>query len=424
MFYLGFRELIPRSTDVRILFTATQLPDPPLSGGAQRTRLILNELLELGDVDCALVLPKQPLGKELNWIRAKCGRVHVVSKEELQRNRPARILRSVFTRRPGIDFEYLLDAERYRWEPHAAGVEALGDLRDYDLVVARYVQSAANFGLFAHPSLILDVDDYLPDRLTRRLNHVNPVRRIALRRTLKFATQAFERLIPKASTCWVSNEEDRQHAGLVDAVHLPNIPWQCPDFEEPHGAMSAGIAVAQPLILMVGTLSYSANREGLEWFLRTVWDRLRSCLPQLNLAIVGGGVSERDRRSWNSKPGVSVIGMVEQLQPWYRLANVVIAPIRSGAGTNIKVLEAAAAGKCVVATATALRGLRADFKHGITCLEAPDEENFAQACLFALEHPDKAADIGRAAKQIVTSQYSISRFREVVTETVRRVCPC
>ena len=56
-------------------------------------------------------------------------------------------------------------------------------------------------------------------------------------------------------------------------------------------------------------------------------------------------------------PGVRVAGYVEDLRPWYRGADVVVVPLRHGGGTRIKVLEAFAYRRPVVATPLAVAGL-------------------------------------------------------------------
>ena len=57
---------------------------------------------------------------------------------------------------------------------------------------------------------------------------------------------------------------------------------------------------------------------------------------------------------------VRVTGEVDSVMPYLDRAAVVLAPIELGGGTRIKVLEAVAAGKAVVATTRAAAGTGAD----------------------------------------------------------------
>ena len=65
--------------------------------------------------------------------------------------------------------------------------------------------------------------------------------------------------------------------------------------------------------------------------------------------------------------------------PWYQQAQTVIAPIRIGCGTRLKVVEAWSVGRPLVATTMAVDGL--DARHQFNCLLADDPQSFAKSVL-------------------------------------------
>ena len=69
---------------------------------------------------------------------------------------------------------------------------------------------------------------------------------------------------------------------------------------------------------------------------------------------------------------------VPDLRPHYERASVVVAPLRWGGGTRLKILEALAMGKAVVATTLAAEGI--DLRPGVNLEIADAPEDFARAC--------------------------------------------
>jgi glycosyltransferase involved in cell wall biosynthesis len=71
----------------------------------------------------------------------------------------------------------------------------------------------------------------------------------------------------------------------------------------------------------------------------------------------------------------------------------VIAPLRAGSGTRIKILEAWAAARCVVATPLAAEGLEAE--NGINVAVASDASEFVNAMTRLLADPGARERMGK-----------------------------
>lgn len=150
-----------------------------------------------------------------------------------------------------------------------------------------------------------------------------------------------------------------------------------------------------PLIILVGTMNYAPNVDGAVWFARTILPRIRRCgVPRARLLIVGRRPTATVLRL-GSQPGVTVIGSAPDLRPHYRQAALVVAPLRAGGGTRIKLLEAAALRRPIVSTTTGAEGL--GLRHGRDLLLADDAEGFAGACLSLLRRPHLAHRLARNA---------------------------
>lgn len=85
-------------------------------------------------------------------------------------------------------------------------------------------------------------------------------------------------------------------------------------------------------------------------------------------------------------------------------ASVFIAPIRIGSGTKIKVLNAMAQAKPVVATTTAAEGIDVTAEKDILIADDPGE--FAEKTVYLLNHEQIAKEIGARARELIEKKYS------------------
>lgn len=112
-----------------------------------------------------------------------------------------------------------------------------------------------------------------------------------------------------------------------------------------------------PVVLMVGNYHYAATREGAYRVLERVLPRVLERHPRAVFRFVGPGLPAVRH------PNVQVPGFVGDLPAEYRRAAVVVAPITSGGGIKIKVIEALAMGRFLVATPKAMEGIETGLEH-------------------------------------------------------------
>jgi glycosyltransferase involved in cell wall biosynthesis len=111
---------------------------------------------------------------------------------------------------------------------------------------------------------------------------------------------------------------------------------------------------------------------------------------------------------------VSVLGFVEDLRPRLQAATVAVAPMRAGAGQQLKVLEAMASGAPVVATPLAAEAI--DARSGEVLLVAGTPEAFAEAVVGLLEDPGRAQGLAADARHFVESRHAWERSVALLEE--------
>jgi glycosyltransferase involved in cell wall biosynthesis len=170
-------------------------------------------------------------------------------------------------------------------------------------------------------------------------------------------------------------------------------------------------APARQELVFVGNMSYGPNADGAEWLCREVLPRLHGA----KVALVGSrpGPKVLDLAA---DPRVTVAADVPDVTPWYRSSAVAVAPIQAGGGTRIKVLEALAHRRPVVATTVGARGLELAGSEG-PVLRADTADAFAGACRRLLDDPALAARLAKRGEEAVMSKNGV----DVVAPLVERL---
>jgi glycosyltransferase involved in cell wall biosynthesis len=158
---------------------------------------------------------------------------------------------------------------------------------------------------------------------------------------------------------------------------------------------------ASKTILFVGGFSHSPNSDAVLWFVRDIFPKVSSQIPEAQFAIVGSNPGS-EILSLSKIPGVNVVGYVEDTAPWLDSAAVSIAPLRYGGGMKGKVTEALASALPVVATDFGAQGL--EVVDGIHLKLANSEESFAEAVIWSLQNPNDARLMGLRGQKLVNDQ--------------------
>lgn len=151
-----------------------------------------------------------------------------------------------------------------------------------------------------------------------------------------------------------------------------------------------------PELLFIGALGYFPNQDAVSFFLTEVLPKLRAAVPRpFRLVVAGTAAPHVLRKLLQAEPLVTLIQSPKQVEPLYRRATAAIAPIRAGGGTRIKVLEAFAQGRPLVATAAAVAGL--DVESGVHYIQANTADEWVAALRELLEDPAQGAQFAKSA---------------------------
>lgn len=155
-------------------------------------------------------------------------------------------------------------------------------------------------------------------------------------------------------------------------------------------------------MVFLGGMGWYPNRLGVQWFINEVMPRIVAVNPKATFNIVGNPEPEIEIPRLLSA-NIIRHGFVDDFRPIVNAAAVMVVPIQLGSGTRLKVVEAAALGKCMVSTFKGAEGVMLDDGDAIILRDNADE--FAKAILALQAKPAEVMRIGNSARQIAVARY-------------------
>ena len=172
-------------------------------------------------------------------------------------------------------------------------------------------------------------------------------------------------------------------------------------------------------MLFVGNYRHPPNREAVHFFIREVFPRIRHEVTNAEFWIAGSNAQLLDQRVICGTEGVTVAGYVPDIRPCYRDAALFVAPIRSGTGMRVKLLEAFSMGMAVVGTPLAAHGFQSAGAN--VMLKATTAEDFALETIRLLRDPQLRSTLGANARRMIQDYYDWSALGPKFLELVEGV---
>ena len=152
-----------------------------------------------------------------------------------------------------------------------------------------------------------------------------------------------------------------------------------------------------------GALSFYANREAVQHFVRDILPLVQQRRPAARLRVTGRADTLALDDPLRHHPHVTLTGYVDDIRPLVRSAAACVVPLRQGGGTRLKILEAMALGVPVVATPCAAEGIDgADGEH-LRIADAPAD--FARATVRLMEDAGARARLADGGRRLVEARY-------------------
>ena len=275
------------------------------------------------------------------------------------------------------------------------------DAADPDVFVAEHSYMAESFLRSRHAGVTrLVVNTHVPEALVWRATR-GTLGRIEAPRLVRD-----ELRVARAADAVATFDADEAEAFRAQGV--AGAQWL--DLRLPPIAQVDVAATPRRLVLM-GTRDWAPNQEAFEHALR-LWPRIADGIEGAELCVIGAKKTGAPEVAYPA--GVRDLGFVDDLHGFLATCRAMIAPIRTGGGVRVKLLDSIRMGLPVVGTTAAVGSLN-------RVLDLPvhdDDDAFVAACRLMLTDSAAAAAAGRALFAANQDYWTAGRGRQAVVALV------
>lgn len=380
---------------MKVIQLTPRLPYPPSDGGRIVMLQIARALQRLGAGVRILSLNPRKQHSEVETVRQALAPIPIEAVDIDTSAHLASALRALQIRAPQL-------VARFYSPQFDRALRTLLGTADFDVVqiespfLLPYVRTIRDASRAVVVLRSLNVEFRIWEQMATREKSI--VRRTALR-SIAHSLRRYE--IRHINTCDaivpITDEDARDFRalGCTRPIHV------LPGGVDLDGEVASEVQERPRAVGFLGSLDYRPNQEAALWIAEQLRPRLAVDLAEVHIA---GSNAPAWLRARLASAGVTFAGEVPDAAAFIRSMRIMIAPLFTGGGMRIKILEAMAGGKAVVATTIGAAGI--DARHGENILLADDPDAFASAVSGLLGDPSRALAIGDAGRRLVESRYT------------------
>lgn len=171
-------------------------------------------------------------------------------------------------------------------------------------------------------------------------------------------------------------------------------------------------------LVFAGNLSWYPNAAAMLFFADKVWPALKKRLPGVTMDVIGSSPPSRLTALAEKDAQFRVHGFVPDVRPYLDQAALYVCPIMDGGGTKLKILDALAMGKAIVAHPIACEGIGVRDGHDVIFAREPDD--FVRSIVALLADQDARRRLASNARLLAESSYSYGVIgRKLISELER-----
>jgi hypothetical protein len=209
----------------------------------------------------------------------------------------------------------------------------------YDILFFNYSQVSLYSAFINHPYKVIRSHDVLFQMFSRK------------NRIFKYWIKYTEgKIFQSAQKVFVPSKKD---VDLIKDIYNLNVYFSHEYLQDFHFFESSEQAKN---FLFFGLWSRKENLDGLLWFVKEVLPLINRNFD-INFMVIGSGLTERIKKKYLKPNNIDCLGFVEHPLNFIYSSRAVIAPLFTGAGIKVKVIDAFTTGTPVVGTDITFEGL-------------------------------------------------------------------
>jgi sugar transferase (PEP-CTERM/EpsH1 system associated) len=376
---------------MKILFTANRFPYPPFRGDKLKIFHLASQLSKQHELHLLTFIQEESDRQYLPELEKIFTSIHLVPLTKTQSI--IQVIKGVFNRLP-FQVNYFQSQAMYK------AVAELIQQQQFDAVHVQHLRMAPYWAKYKHIPRILDLPDAYSLYWQRRVSNAKGIKKWLNNWERKRVWQ-YEAVLEEYDMSLVCSKEDlnylKQEKNITNVQLLPNGVDTQTFNTAPHNYTIANT------ILFTGNMDYAPNVDAVLYFANDILPFIQKEIPAVQFVIAGQRPVPKVL-ALQQNPSIQVTGFVPDLNAIYETATIVVAPLRFGAGTQNKVLEAMAKGVPVVSHHIGFDGLNINSGEGV-CL-TDNAESFAHACIELLQSAEQRQKVGEKGQHIIKNNFA------------------
>ncbi len=399
-----------------VLFVSQQFPYPLTDGGNIRTFKLLEGLASRYDV-CLIASVRSDTDIQEGLLLLKGFCAEVVCVPDVKSKSP---LSSILTVGRAL-LRNLPMAVAYNFNPHIQSeVEVRRARENFWAIHMNHLDTVQYFSVGGiTEKTVLDSHNLLHLFYAKAASIERSLWKRTLLRLEAWRMRRYEfRVFTALDNVIVCSELEKGHlAGTFGATKVHVVPngVDCAYFHPPQ----EGYERNPPTVVFTGAMGYSPNSDAAIYFIREVMPILRKRTRGVRFVAVGRDPPAELLALGKQWTDVVVTGKVSDVREYVWGARIFVVPIRKGAGTRLKVLEAFAMGIPTVSTSVGAEGI--EFTPGQDLLLADDPSSLADRIVDLLENPAQCEALGKRAMALAQSRYDWKAVTASLLESYERL---
>lgn len=375
------------ATTMKILFNANRFPYPPFRGDKLKIYHLAKRLAKKHELHLLTFLQDKRDLKYLPELKKIFKEVHLVDLPRWQ---------SLGNSALGLFGTKPVQLGFFKSTAMTGKIDALLQQEHFDAVHVQHLRMAQYWAHRKEIPRVLDLPDAYSLYWKRGIDVKSGLSKffatLEYRRLLRY-----EQVLNDFNVSLVCSTEDQQYLqqeiGIRNVAILPNgVDLQTFSGTQHDYSQHRNL-------LFTGNMDYAPNVDAVDYFSKEIFPLILTENPEAHFIIAG---QHPVNKVWElASDKITVTGFVKDLATQYRQASVVVAPLRFGAGTQNKVLEAMAMGVPVVSHGIGFSGL--NITSGQGAFQELSASDFAQRCNQLLGSESLRAATGQQGQAIIRS---------------------
>ncbi len=198
---------------------------------------------------------------------------------------------------------------------------------------------------------------------------------------------------------------------IPSGVHISQLP----DKTHKNGIKEEfGIELDRLIIFFHGLFLHPSNKDAFETIENYIAPKFEKINKKVLFVVGGTGVPKFERANIKS------IGFIKDLYKILSIVDIAIVPLKSGAGTKLKVLDYMGAGLPIVTTKKGIEGINAKHKEHAIIVDDVDKD-FIDAIKYLIDNEQERKRIGANVRWLAKGEYEWSEISEKLDCLYKRI---